>query len=431
MLQILISFQSIAQPQNNNICSAIPIDVEAPNSIFACGSTAPYTTTAGTTEEGEQFGGCYTIVGTNSVWFSFVAPSEGAVAISTDHVGGTNKDTQISLWEGNIGCPSPNFNNLSEIACNEDVDILNNDFLSKINSTPVVPGQTYYVQVSGWNNTPGSFCITVLRAAPCNFDNFCNPNEDFCECTDCPCSAQVLGVDWPTLNTSSSLSMYCPEALTDPSINFDGGTNNDLIFLPFLISSDRENCSENGNIGSINLSVGTLYNSTSPPTPAANNNISSSIYFLGLTQADIRAAFSMAAGYITISYNDLSMQSCTATNSINLNPMPTALINNICVEDPVCQDNLYVPGPLLNGLYQAEQNLNSDNQVLTGNYYQNINFQAGVDIDLNPGFCIPTGGEFSATISPCTGLKGGVDFDYGNDIDVRKMKMMRFLKYRN
>lgn len=154
-----------SQPVNDDLCNAFPLTVNAP-----CNS-AIWSNTNATQQAGEPTPSCF--VGQNkSVWFSFIAPLSGVVTISTDtDVTGTNTDTEIALYSLQGGdCSQPS--KLFELACHQDISLSNPpNYLSEIPNAPVNPGQTYYIQVSGWNTVSGTFCLEIT--APSN-DNLCN-----------------------------------------------------------------------------------------------------------------------------------------------------------------------------------------------------------------------------------------------------------------
>jgi hypothetical protein len=168
---VLFAHMASAQaPANDNLCNATQLTVGA-----SCSGTPNGNNTNSTAQPGEPTGVCFA-GNANSVWFYFVAPSTGVVRISTDYNIGTNDDTQIALY----ALPGGNCNNLSDllpIACDQDGGTVVT-FNSIIPVAPATPGDTFYIQVSGWNGTIGSFCITVdsvvLNPPPPANDLLCN-----------------------------------------------------------------------------------------------------------------------------------------------------------------------------------------------------------------------------------------------------------------
>ncbi|MEZ4827540.1 MAG: PPC domain-containing protein [Bacteroidia bacterium] len=154
-----------AQPANDNLCNAVSLTLDA-----SCNGVPNGNNTSATAQSGEPLASCY-VGGPNSAWFSFVAPASGLVSITTDFLIGTNDDTEIALYD----LPGGDCNNLAslvELGCSQDIDFFN--YLSTISTTPVTPGATYYVSVSGWNGTEGTFCIVVNSiVSPVN-DTLCD-----------------------------------------------------------------------------------------------------------------------------------------------------------------------------------------------------------------------------------------------------------------
>lgn len=163
---ILINAQSlIAQtPANDSLCQTIMLTVDG-----GCNGTTNGDNTGATAEFGEPLPECF-FDGPNSVWYSFVAPAEGRVSITTmSEVLGSNNDTEIALYEL-MGDDCTQMDSLVELGCSQDLGIFG-PFLSTISNAEVNPGQTYYIQVSGWGGTEGSFCIEVI--SPPENDSIC------------------------------------------------------------------------------------------------------------------------------------------------------------------------------------------------------------------------------------------------------------------
>jgi len=217
-----------AQPANDNTCNAIPLTVGALGSSPNCGGAFPYDNTGAGPQAGEFAGSC---------WFSFVAPTGGFVSVSTDYPGGSNNDTHITLWEG-TPCPGDDLSTLAEIGCGEDIDGTN--YLSTIGATAVTPGDTYYIQLSGWNGTQGTFCLEVFEVIPCNNDGTCDASENICICADCGslcANAAAVFVDLNPLAASPSPVVYCESAIST--------TQNPIpaaIYVPIAANSPDLDC---------------------------------------------------------------------------------------------------------------------------------------------------------------------------------------------
>ncbi len=159
-----------AQPTNDNICSAAPLTLDN-----TCNGIFNFSNVGATSEPNEPFPDCFE-GGLPSVWFTFIAPATGFVDIFTDsEVGGTNRDTELALYSLTGDCSVAG--NLSLIDCNQDGFGVDNNkeilpFNSRLTQVEVIPGETYYIQVSGWGakgsteGIEGTFCIEIATAFP-------------------------------------------------------------------------------------------------------------------------------------------------------------------------------------------------------------------------------------------------------------------------
>lgn len=140
-------------PINDNLCQAILL---VPGT--SCNASPNGDNTSASTESGEAAGSCFSSPN-QTVWYKFVGPASGLVRISTDFQIGTNTDTEIALFGLPTGdCNSPA--DLIEIACAQDNGSVVN-FHAVINQAPIIAGDTFFVQVSGWQGETGSFCIEI------------------------------------------------------------------------------------------------------------------------------------------------------------------------------------------------------------------------------------------------------------------------------
>ncbi len=152
---LLCSVQdAFAQPANDDCAAAIALTLDAGN----CDGVATNGDNTGADQSGTEVAGACFNNGSNGVWFSFVAPAVGYATVSTDFVGGTLFDSEIALFSGACGT-------LVEVACSQDEGVVDpgngSTWLSIIEDAPVVAGDTYYILVSGYNNSEGTFCIAA------------------------------------------------------------------------------------------------------------------------------------------------------------------------------------------------------------------------------------------------------------------------------
>lgn len=141
---------AITPPENTYLCDAIEIFAND-----AC-ANGPYTNVDAFEEANEPFGECLNnFHGTNSVWFTFVATSDQAV-VTTDFAS-TEFATEISVFAAPTDCTD--MTTLGEeagcAANGNDADL-----------SGLIPGETYYIKITGFNNAAGEFCIEVQMDEP-------------------------------------------------------------------------------------------------------------------------------------------------------------------------------------------------------------------------------------------------------------------------
>ena len=143
-------------PANDDINFAVAITVDEG---FCDGTNTNGTNLFGS-DSGEADGSCFNNGADNDVWFTFTVPNGVAtVNVSTDFTGGTLVDTEIAVYSG---LPS----SLVELDCSQDegTTVLSNGqtWNSIIADLAVTVGETYYVQVAGYDtNDTGTFCLDV------------------------------------------------------------------------------------------------------------------------------------------------------------------------------------------------------------------------------------------------------------------------------
>ena len=114
-------------------------------------------TTTGATAGGDN-PGCG---GTNPVdiWYAYTATSTGIAAFD---LCGSNYDTRLAIWDACSG---------NVLACNDDNDYCSTGSLQSYVPMAVVSGNTYYVQVSGYNTNTGNGDLTIaVSPYPTNDD---------------------------------------------------------------------------------------------------------------------------------------------------------------------------------------------------------------------------------------------------------------------
>lgn len=275
---------SAQAPTNDDLCDARLLIVGDP-----CIATTNGENTNATLQAGEPLGSCFATPN-NTVWYKFEAPLSGFVNISTDFPIGSNNDTEIALYGLPFGnCSSPA--NLQQIACDQDNGTIVS-FNSIITSAPVIPGDTFFIQVSGWQGLTGSFCIEVnalpVPPAAQSNDTLCNaiPLIVGASCNSIPigdntnatqqvyepmgsCFGNSLHSVWfsfvaPPSGLVSVSTDFAIGTLTDTEIAVyalpSGDCNNLNDLLEFACDQDGGNTvAFNSFINGLNLSPGTTY----------------------------------------------------------------------------------------------------------------------------------------------------------------------------
>ena len=144
----LITQQMVAQPINDNVCNAIELPVD--------GSISNHTNALATIETDEVFApatGCQSQDGwcgtniSNSMWFTFIAPTSGEVGVSTCFNG--SFDTKIAVWD--VGDCS-DFSTFVLKGANDDTPggCFDTAWASTLDLIGLTSGNTYYIQMDSY-----------------------------------------------------------------------------------------------------------------------------------------------------------------------------------------------------------------------------------------------------------------------------------------
>lgn len=134
-------------PSNDNCSSATTLTVNA--------SCTAGTNELATVQASESDPACWIDDEvTNSVWYKFTATNTTAT-VTTNFSGYSNSDTQIGVYDFTTGC------NLTAtpVGCAEDIS--GSNYLSTATLSGLTIGNTYHIQVDGYNGETGTFCIQV------------------------------------------------------------------------------------------------------------------------------------------------------------------------------------------------------------------------------------------------------------------------------
>jgi len=163
---------SIAAEPNDKPCDAIQVAVGGTAGTF--GLNIAFADSNETSIVPPVTGDCTSNTGwceptpsiTNSVWFTFTAPSTGGVIITTCN-SANPFDTQLALYE--VGSCS-DFTTYNLISANDDGDAAvcptSVSYTSYMTSCGLTPGNTYYLLVDGYEGATGDFDLTIDSFIP-------------------------------------------------------------------------------------------------------------------------------------------------------------------------------------------------------------------------------------------------------------------------
>ncbi|RFN58573.1 fibronectin type III domain-containing protein [Marixanthomonas ophiurae] len=154
-LSEVVTFTTVvAPPVNDDVCNALSLIVDQ-----TCNGNS-YANIGATAQRDETQGACLNPIPNATVWFTFTAPASGNVTVTTNIGASDLEDTQMTVYEAPSDCT--NLTTMgAEIGCNDDVDAGNGEYLSTVQLTALTAGETYYVQINGYNGEEGNFCIEV------------------------------------------------------------------------------------------------------------------------------------------------------------------------------------------------------------------------------------------------------------------------------
>lgn len=144
--------QVLAQPVNNNPCTATPLTVNS-SCVYTAGTTSGATAAVGVPAPG-----CASYAGAD-VWYSVVVPAGGVLNINTNTGGIT--DGGMAAYSGSCG-------SLALIECDDDDSP--NGLMPLLNLTGLSPGNTIFLRFWKFGGGTGTFSICVSAPAsspPC------------------------------------------------------------------------------------------------------------------------------------------------------------------------------------------------------------------------------------------------------------------------
>jgi len=183
-------------PPNDNFANRIGLAGETAN---ATGSNIRATSEV---DEPSQSGT------TNSVWWSWTAPSSGNYTFDTE---GSNFDTYLYLFAGN------DLPNLSLVAANDD----GGEGLTSLITRYVTAGTTYQIAVDGWSSNIGQIQLNIEPTS----SGFAGPGN----LTEIANADTINGLPASIADNAANTTLQ-GEAGKDP---LTGGTGADTLILPF------------------------------------------------------------------------------------------------------------------------------------------------------------------------------------------------------
>lgn len=153
-------------PVNDSACQAIDLPVDGIVRQFSNfgASVEPLEDSLISPPEGDGFSNRAWNEGgiDNSVWFTFSAPASGGALIDLcNNDMGTEFDTQVAVYE--VG-QCDDFSTFTLRGANDDLPGSSCNFASELEVFCLVPGQSYYILVDGWQGEVGNFGISISEA---------------------------------------------------------------------------------------------------------------------------------------------------------------------------------------------------------------------------------------------------------------------------
>lgn len=230
---LLMSFYGTVHSQTNNPCGATALTV---------GTSCSYTggTTVGLTYQNDaaNYGtpSCAS-PGAPDGWYSFVAPTNGTVTITTQS--GTMTDGGMSLYSS-ATCATG-----TELACSDDV----NGLMPEITQTGLTSGTTYYIRIWQYSSGTGTFNICITKPID-------PPANDNCA------GATTVTVNGGATCTSQTAGTVLGATSSGVSLGACGGTADDDVWYKFTATSTSQFISLNNIAGSTTDLYHIVYNGT-------------------------------------------------------------------------------------------------------------------------------------------------------------------------
>ena len=218
---------------------------------------------------------CDTNMGTD-VWFAYTATTSGTATIETCGSAGSLDDTVLIVYDGGSCPPSPT------CLASDDDGCTTPNFSSTV-SVPVVAGNTYLIQVGGWNGATGNSDLSIsVGGGPAPIEDCANGVDDDadglvdCADPDCAASPACTGGGGPA-NDACANAIAVGEglfafdntgAVLDGPVDCDANMGTDVWFAYTPSADGTANIATCGTLGSLDDSVLIVYDGgLCPPSP--------------------------------------------------------------------------------------------------------------------------------------------------------------------
>lgn len=307
----LSAFVFNANSQSNTPCNFLGAPILTVNA--ACLPTNG-TTNGATYQSNQNNGGTPPCAnpGSPDVWYRFIAPVGGDVAIQT--ASGTMIDGAMALYSG--GCP----NNFNLVECDDDSGP---GLMPQITATGLTPGAFYYIRIWQFGSGTGTFSICLTIPTPLQPNTDCNNPDPICSGTPinftantgAPSAQQTNpGNDYGCLATTPNPSWYYLEIANGGNLVIDVSAGSDVDFAiwgPYPnLTAGVANCDNHG------VPQDCSYSTSEIEQVNLNNVNSSEVYVLLVTN------FANTVQNITVNNNGGS-----ATTNCGIVPLPVELVS--------------------------------------------------------------------------------------------------------
>lgn len=179
---------------DGDVSSVVPGLIGLAEPLTGFSDSATISNTDATTEERtEPDPSCWSVSSTSpdeTVWFTWTAPADGNVVIDTN---GSVIDTELAVWLATPTGPS-------EIACDDD----GGTGLASLVSFDAVGGETYLLQIDGYNAADGEITVNLEQVRPPGYNALSQVCNTFF-------SGPLSGGDSVVIDASQQFQPFNPE----------------------------------------------------------------------------------------------------------------------------------------------------------------------------------------------------------------------------